>query len=125
MLKGLHSDNKSEANDAAISIILRLESCHTGNLDLLGLPFTLRGLHFDSDEDHVPTKIFQDLASLPLKGELRSLTMKRVPQVFVPLILANQGNISGTKNVTNSQCGKTRNFFSFYFDKNFVKVTSY
>ena len=63
----------------------------------MGLPFTLRGLHFDSDEDHVPTKIFQDLASLPLKGELRSLTMKRVPQVFVPLILANQGNISGTK----------------------------
>ena len=56
VLQGLHSDNKSEANDAAISIILRLESCHTGNLDLLGLPFTLRGLHFDSDEDHVPTK---------------------------------------------------------------------
>ena len=97
MLQGLHSDNKSEANDAAISIILRLESCQTGNLDLLGLPFTLRGLHFDLDEDHVPTKIFQDLASLPLKGHLRALTMKRVPQVFVPLILANQGNISGTK----------------------------
>ena len=46
-------------------------------------------------QDHIPTRIYQDLASLPIKGELRYLTLPKVPQVFIPLILANQGNISG------------------------------
>ena len=34
-------------NDHAISINLRLDHCYVGNLNLLGLPFTLNGIHFD------------------------------------------------------------------------------
>ena len=34
-------------NDLAISINLRLDHCYVGNLNLLGLPFTLNGIHFD------------------------------------------------------------------------------
>lgn len=34
-------------NDLAISINLRLEHCYIGDLNLLGLPFALNGIHFD------------------------------------------------------------------------------
>ena len=40
-------------NDEAISIILRFYHSQTGNLNLLGLPFILNGLHFDQEGGHL------------------------------------------------------------------------
>ena len=46
-------------------------------------------------EDHIPTQMYHDLASLPIKGNLTSLTLPKVPQLFIPLILTHQENITG------------------------------
>lgn len=61
----------------------------------LGLDFVkpgLKGIHF-GPEDSVPTRVYQDVASF--RGLMSSLTLPRIPQIFVPLILARQQNVTG------------------------------
>ena len=62
----------------------------------MGLPFHLNGLHFGL-EDHVPTRIYEELATIgkSRSGVMTSLTLPQIPPMFVPLILANHGNIRG------------------------------
>jgi hypothetical protein len=57
----------------------------------------LKGLHFGL-EDPIPTRIYQDLVALKKSQDqqITSFTLPLVPQMFVPLILANHGSITGT-----------------------------
>jgi hypothetical protein len=74
-------------------IHLFLDHCDNSGLSLKGVD-GLRGLHV-GHEGHIPTRIYQEVASLR-GGQMSSLALPTIPQPFVPLILANHGNITGT-----------------------------
>lgn len=78
------------------SLELFLDHCEYGasKFSLLGISLpALNGLHFGA-KDNVPTRIYQDLATWR-SPQMTSLSLPRIPQMFVPLILANHGNVTG------------------------------
>ena len=86
------------------SCSLVLDHCGIRELSLKGLPFHLNGLHFGL-EDHLPTRIYEELAKSTIgrngsQQVMTSLTLPQIPPMFVPLILANHGNITGKKAIS-------------------------
>ena len=96
-----HENSNFQVQDKSCSLVLH--HCGTGELSLKGLPFHLNGLHFGL-EDHLPTRIYEELAK-GINGSqqvMTSLTLPQIPPMFVPLILANHGNITGKKTINHS-----------------------
>ncbi len=100
ILTKIHQQHQDEAKSmnvcSATGLSLFLDRCQYTNFSLLGIPLHLNGLHF-GPEDNVPTRLYQELATRPVEeaGQITSLSLPKIPQMFVPLILTNHGNITG------------------------------